>query len=215
MTYPEYFAKAGSVQGSARKSDCSKITQSKSRTSILKNLSRPGVVASVALSILLVALTLSPSLQVTSPTAGVVTAFSETIATVASSDCSTPKSEWDLGQTACAAVTGAIGVRRILWITPDSQVADVSSPFSGSGSDTYTFLTSGPFAQYGTWRVLSIDNAGNGFAIAAFLVRPDNTQNADLSIHIFGPNEANAGGAISYRIEIVNKGPNPAQSVVL
>src|SRR5262245_38390493 len=106
MRYPEYFSNAGSVQGSTQKSDRSKIKQSKSRTSIVKNLSRPGVVASIGLSILLVALTLSPSLQVTSPGGGVVTAFSETISTVASSDCSTPKSEWDLGQTACADVSG-------------------------------------------------------------------------------------------------------------
>lgn len=178
-------------------------------------LINPSRARAAFLLVTLLALGFGASLNGAGPRAGIVTAFTETAATFASSDCATPKSEWDLGQTACAGVTGAGGSRRIVWIAPDGEVADVSDQFTGAGSDTYTLLTTGPFAQYGTWKVVSIDSAGNGFSGAAFLVRPENVASADLVIRKFGPLRAIAGGGISYDIEIINRGPDAALNVVL
>jgi len=145
-----------------------------------------------------------------------VAAFAESIATFQSDDCLTPKSEWNLGQTACAGVTGApSGLdQRIVWVAPDGNVADVSTSFMDSGTDTYTLLTSGPFAQNGTWRVASIDNAGKVYAATSFLVHPT-TASADLTVRKFGPDEAFAGSSISYTIQVSNSGPDTALAVVL
>src|SRR6476469_6692270 len=82
---------------------------------------------SVTLSLLLVGLTLAPSMRGPLTRGGSVIAFDETINTFASSDCATPKSEWDLGQTACAVATGAVSSRRIAWVAPDGAIAQVSS----------------------------------------------------------------------------------------
>jgi uncharacterized repeat protein (TIGR01451 family) len=143
-----------------------------------------------------------------------VAAFAETIGTFQSNDCSTPKSDWDLGQTACAGVAGAGGERRIVWVAPDGNVADVSDAFTGASTDTYTLLTTGPFAQYGTWRVVSVDSAGTGYAAASFLVHPT-TPSVDLQVLKFGPDQAFAGGSISYTIQVTNQGPDTAANVIL
>src|SRR5881628_3891379 len=57
----------------------------------------------IALSLLLVSLTLAPSMLVRS--GGSVTAFSESIATYLS-NCSTSQTSFNLGDTACAVATG-------------------------------------------------------------------------------------------------------------
>jgi hypothetical protein len=170
-----------------------------------------GPLVRIALAVLLVGLTLSASMFERGRSTA---AFSESIATFDSA-CSASKAVWDLNQTACAKATGTTGERRIVWVAPDGRIADVSTPFSGNGSDTYTFLTSGDFAQYGTWTVKTVDNSGAGFALASFLVRNAGVDNVDLVVSKFGPDTAIAGGVVSYRIEILNRGPNVAQSVVL
>ena len=143
-------------------------------------------------------------------------ATAESIATFASSDCTTPKSDWDLGQTACAVATGTTGKRRIVWVAPDGVIADQGTPFNnGTGSDNYTFLTSGPFAQYGTWTVKTIDDSGAGFAIATFLVRNPAINNVDLLVSKFGPELATPGNDVTYRIEVTNRGPDAAANLVL
>ena len=166
----------------------------------------------LALAVMLVFLTLTASMIEGERSTA---AFSETIGTFAGNDCSTAKSAWGLNETACAVVTGTIGERRIVWVAPDGSIADVSAPFTGNGSDTYTFLPTGPLAQYGTWIVKTVDNSGGGFAIASFLVRDASMDNVDLVVSKFGPDKVIAGGAVSYRIEVLNRGPNVAQAVVL
>jgi uncharacterized repeat protein (TIGR01451 family) len=147
----------------------------------------------------------------------VASASTESISTVASSDCTTPKSQWALGQTACAVVTGGSGERRIVWIAPDGAIAQVSPAFSDTGEDRYTLLSGpDPLAQTGTWKVESMDNAGSGFAVATFLVLdPGQTSNADLSILKFGPLQAVASDSISYTIQATNRGPDTALTVVV
>ncbi len=145
---------------------------------------------------------------------GVVFALAETIATF-DTDCSTPKAAWNLGGTACAVVPNAPAGRRIAWISPDGGIARVGPSFTGTGSDTYTIPATGPLAQLGTWKVESMDNAGAGFAITTFLVRDPSIANADLSILKVGPSGAVAGDAVSYLIQITNRGPDAAQAVVL
>jgi uncharacterized repeat protein (TIGR01451 family) len=140
---------------------------------------------------------------------------SESISTF-DGDCTTPKTTWDLGGTACATATGAPDDRRIAWVAPDGTIAQLSSFFSGSGSDTYQIPTgSDPFAQVGTWAVTTIDINGVVSSEAEFVVRDPNNASVDLSISNHGPFQISSGSQISYRVEVVNKGPDAAQSVVI
>src|SRR4030095_76311 len=138
-----------------------------------------GLPLRLALSALLATLTLAASMFERGRSTA---AFAESIGTFASSDCLTVKTVWGLNETACAVATGTTGERRIVWGAPDCSIANVSTPFSGNGSDTYTFLPSGPFAQYGTWTVKTVDASGGGFALASFLVRDASVDNVDLVV---------------------------------
>jgi uncharacterized repeat protein (TIGR01451 family) len=144
-----------------------------------------------------------------------VEAFAENVGTFAS-DCATPKSTWNLGETVCAEATGAPDDRRIAWVAPNGTIAQVSNFFSGSGSDTYQVPTgSDPFAQVGTWAVTTIDTNGVVSSEAKFVVRNPNSASADLQVSNYGPFQTSAGNTISYRVEVINLGPDAAQSVVL
>lgn len=182
---------------------------------IAKRRFRSGpLLVSVTLSLLLVTLTLSPSIRGTFTRGASVTAFDETISTFASTDCSTPKTSWNLGQTACAVATGSPEDRRIAWVAPDGSVADVTDFYSGTATDSYTFTTGAdPLAQVGTWTVQTIDPSGATFAVAEFVVRDPNNASADLSINNFGPFQVTAGANVNYRVELTNKGPDDAQNV--
>jgi uncharacterized repeat protein (TIGR01451 family) len=169
---------------------------------------------SFALGSLLAAMVLSASAP-RMLTHGSVNAFDESIATFAGSDCTTPKIAWDLGQTACAVATGAVGDRRISWVAPNGAVAQVSATYTGTASDTYVIPTSGSFAQVGTWLVVTIDGSGVGFSSAEFVVRDPANARADLSIGSFGPFQVSPGNNVNYRVEVTNKGPDAAQNVTL
>lgn len=201
-------------------SSVTRITTSAKRTAIAilhpnKNLRSGTLSISVSLSLLLVGLVVSPSMHGMLRRGGSVTAFDESIHTFASSDCATPKSVWDLGQTACAVATGAVGSRRIAWVAPDGAVAQLSSDFSDTASDSYAIPTVGNFAQVGTWTVQTIDASGVGFSSAEFVVKDPANASVDLSIGNFGPFQISPGNNINYRVEVTNKGPDSAQSVTL
>lgn len=145
-----------------------------------------------------------------------VSAFSESISTFDSGDCTTPKTSWDLGQTVCAVAMGSPQDRRIAWVAPNGAITQLSGFFSGTANDTYSIPTApDPFAQVGNWMVTIIDNNGVAFAAAEFVVRDPNHTNADLSIRKYGPFQVSPGSNIDYRIELTNTGPDDAQNVAL
>lgn len=147
---------------------------------------------------------------------GSVSAFAESIMTVSSNDCQTPKSSWDLGQSACARVTGApIGNRRIIWVAPDGTVAQAAAITSDPATDTYDIPTTGQFAQVGTWSVKTIDNRGVGRVSATFSVLSPTSPNADLAITKSGPAQVSAGSSVSFTLTATNAGPDDAQDVAI
>ena len=165
----------------------------------------------IALSLLLVSLTLAPSMLVRR--GGSVTAFSESIATYSNTDCSTSKTSWNLGETACAVATGATGPRAIVWYAPNGLVAQRSNFFTGTGSDSYTFQTTGSYAQVGTWLVRTVNPDGDAISSAAFTVHDPVLASADLSIVKSGPGTVPAGSSISYSVTVYNLGPDADQNV--
>jgi len=201
-----------------------RLNEIKRSNSLSQNDDRRGIVSrklldprrltvGIGLSVVLMALMFLPAIQRLNHKS--VSAFDESIATFASSDCTTPKAAWDLGQTACAVANGVVGDRRIAWVAPNGAVAQFSNSFTGTGSDTYAIPTTGNFAQVGTWTVQTIDGSGVGFADAEFVVRDPANASVDLGIGNFGPFEVSAGNNINYRVEVTNKGPDDAQNVVL
>jgi len=141
---------------------------------------------------------------------------SETIGIFLAADCVTPKTAWNLGETACAVVTGVLEDRRIAWIAPDGTIAQVSDYLSGTVRDSYQLQTgSDVMAQVGTWRISIIDNNGVASAAASFVVRDPHHPSADLSLSAFAPSQTSAGSDTVYRLEVTNRGPNDAQHVTL
>lgn len=209
------FATIQSLLSILTRSIFSSTEHSKPR-SITKRVSRfRRLSLSIGLSALLVGLTLSPSIQGMF-TRGSVTAFDESIATFAA-DFTTPKSVWNLGETANAKATGSPEDRRIAWVAPDGTVAQVTGFFSGTATDSYVLETgAAPLAQVGTWTVQTINPSGAAFVAAQFVVRDPSNANADLAIGKYGPtSQISADNNITYRIEIINHGPDDAQSVTL
>jgi uncharacterized repeat protein (TIGR01451 family) len=183
-----------------------------------KNFNRAYSIRSISLSVALVLLVtgfiLLPSMH---PFINSLVRADESIATFASADCTTPKSTWNLGETACAVATDAPSDRRIAWVAPNGNTAQVSSSTTGGTfSDSYHIPTgSDPFAQVGTWTVQTIDANGAANTSAQFVVRDPNNTNADLAIGNFGPFQTSAGSNINYTIEVINHGPDDAQVVTI
>jgi uncharacterized repeat protein (TIGR01451 family) len=158
----------------------------------------------------------------------------ETIETFAS-DCTTPKTDFDLGQTVCAKITGAplgSGGRaavRIGWVSPYgslAQGADITTdPQTGSyvipTSQTQTFTDSGGGTvvadNRGTWTIGTY-SAGDGSrrVTAEFTVHDPATAYADLTVNQATSNDQPAAGSTNtFSVFVTNRGPDAAQNVVL
>lgn len=170
----------------------------------------------LGLGLLVLAFFVLPSMRINVASGVSVNAFDESISTFASSDCATPKSTWNLGQTACATATGSPDDRRIAWVAPNGAVAQVSNFYSGTLSDSYSIPTgTDRFAQVGTWTVEIIDPSGVASAAAEFVVTDPGNASVDLAIGKFGPTQATPGSNLNFRVEVINRGPNDAQNVVI
>ena len=178
-----------------------------------------GLAIGIALAMLLAGVTLSPSMHLLTH-GGSVNAADESISTFDNTNCTTPKSSWNLDGTACAVATNAPSDRRIAWVAPDGNTAQVSNSSSGdlggTFSDSYHIPTgTDPFAQVGTWTVQTIDASGTANTSAQFVVHDPANFNADLAIAKYGPSQNSADANINYRIELINHGPDDAQAVTL
>jgi len=210
------------IKRSVMRSTLSSVKRRAASIPISKKLFRSNALtAFMILGVLLAALTLSP-MRGLFMQGGSVTAFvDESIATYAA-DFSTPKNSWNLGETANAKATGSptdsgcdTGCRRIAWVAPDGKIAQVSAPYLGTLNDSYPIPSGAdPFAQVGNWTVQTIDADGVANTSAVFVVHAA-TPNADLAIGKYGPAQVSAGANVSYRIEIINHGPDDAQTVTL
>ncbi len=151
---------------------------------------------------------------------------SESISTFAT-DCATPKTIFNLGDTVCAVATGSLLAstdpanpsppqRRFQWVTPDGNIFKVGPDvLTDPQEDSITIPLTGTSAQVGTWVVKTIDASSNGHAVARFTVRDPANAAVDLWTPIFAPFEASAGSSAPFTVFVTNKGPNDAQNVQL
>ena len=141
------------------------------------------------------------------------------------SDCTTPKTIFNLGDTVCAVATGSLlgspinnvpTQRRFQWVTPDGSIFQ-SGPdvTTDPQNNSITIPTTGTSAQVGTWTVKTVDASKNGHAVARFTVRDPDFAAVDLWTPIFAPFEASAGSSAPFTVFVTNKGPNDAQNVHL
>jgi uncharacterized repeat protein (TIGR01451 family) len=163
-------------------------------------------------------------------------ATGETIETFAS-DCTTPKTDFNLGETVCAKITGAPqpdngrAQRRIGWVSPYgslAQGADITTdPQNGTysipASQTQTFTDGGGGTvvvdNRGTWSINTFYTGdGSLRASAYFTVHDPATPNVDLTVTQSSNQQTtgvDAGSSGSFSIFVSNRGPDAAQNVVV
>jgi len=153
------------------------------------------------------------------------------------SDCTTPKTDFDLGETVCAKITGApLGevdraARRIGWVSPYgslAQGADIATdPQNGTylipSTQTQTFTDSGGGTvvvdNRGTWTVNTYSTADGSLRTSAnFTVHDPDTPYVDLSV---GQSVSETGSTVAagsngkFKIIVSNRGPDAGANVVL
>ncbi len=150
----------------------------------------------------------------------------ETI-TIHRQDCTTPATDFNLGETVCAKLTGApVGTRirrRLAIVNPAGLVVAKANVISNPQSLTLA-LPADAISTYeqntvdnrGTWRVnnLSTENAGVKTG-ATFVLRDPSVPVASLSItkNLVGPEQVADGSVLTFSLSVSNSGPDNAASV--
>ncbi len=149
----------------------------------------------------------------------------ETIAVLAS-DCTTPKSVFQVGDTVCIVVSGVplstSFPRHVTWECPNLDIpqsaAITSDPQTGSLLITPTFTVGGSVADSrGTWRVV----VRNPFflypeATASFTVSDQANPEADIGVaSSFQSDSASVGSSVVFGLQVTNYGPDSSANVQL
>jgi uncharacterized repeat protein (TIGR01451 family) len=148
----------------------------------------------------------------------------ETIATYAE-DCTTPKTDFNFGETICAVVTNAtVGANeRLVWGHTDGFLAREVFINSASQTDqlllTPTSILGGETVNNrGTWRIRSINTDGEPVAETKFTIHDPATLTGDLSVYKFiesGEPKVNENTDVRFVISVSNFGPDDASNVEL
>lgn len=148
----------------------------------------------------------------------------ESIATFAE-DCTTPKTDFNFGDTICAVITNVrIGANeRLVWGHTDGFLA--REVFLNSATQTDTLLLTPTSVlggdtvnNRGTWRILSIDVDGAPVADTTFTIHDPATPTGDLSVYKFnqqGLSKVNEDTDVNFVISVSNFGPDDASNVSL
>jgi uncharacterized repeat protein (TIGR01451 family) len=154
----------------------------------------------------------------------------ETLNTYAS-DCVTPKSSFNLGETVCAKVTGApLGVggaaaQRLTWVAHNGSVTQASNVTSSTQTSTYLLPTTATqtlggvtIDNRGTWRVnVSSTTDGSLGSTALFTVHDPAGSFADLmvnqGVNLAASEVGTSGSNGKFGLVVTNLGPDAAQSV--
>ncbi|HEX8775139.1 MAG TPA: immunoglobulin-like domain-containing protein [Pyrinomonadaceae bacterium] len=149
----------------------------------------------------------------------------ETVTLYAGPGCTVPKTVFELGDVACAKVTGIpLGAsRRIAWVDPEGFIERTASIVSDGQTDQWTNpstpegLIAGTFVvrNRGTWRANLITSRGSVLASAFYTVKDPANAEVDLSINLsaLGDDSPTAGSQVQYAVNISNEGPSDAANV--
>ena len=151
----------------------------------------------------------------------------ETMETFAA-DCTTPKTEFLLGETVCAKVTGAPGssIQAFYWSNASNFLVQNSPILTATQEDTFVLpaANTSPIGVFtannrGTWKITAagIDDAV-ARAIAFITVTNPAEAAADLSVFKFttsGESRVTEGTNVTFNLHVANVGPNAATNVTL
>ena len=148
----------------------------------------------------------------------------ESIATYAD-DCTTPKTDFNFGDTICAVVSNVRvgGNERLVWGHTDGFLAREVDLNSVTQNDSLlltptSVLGGNTVNNRGTWRIWSIDVDGAPVADTTFTIHDPATPTGDLSVYKFnsdGLSEVNEDTDINFTISVSNFGPDSASNVSL
>jgi uncharacterized repeat protein (TIGR01451 family) len=148
----------------------------------------------------------------------------ETIATFAE-DCTTPKNDFNFGETICAVVSNArLGANeRLVWGHTDGFLAR-EVPITGTSLTDSLLLTPTSILggetvnNRGTWKIWSIDVDGAPVAETTFTIHDPELVTGDLAVYKFnqkGESKVNENTDVSFEISVTNFGPDAASNVEL
>lgn len=155
---------------------------------------------------------------VTSGVASAASAAPETV-TIYADDCSTPKTDFYLGETVCAVVYGAPPPsdgwrqRYFQWVTPNQWVTQQADILSEKQKDIFTLPLSGEFARVGKWTLRTVDSEPGMQTLTSFNVHHPRIFYADLALQKQGPVMIIPGERIEYEVWVFNQGPEYAEKV--
>ncbi|MDX6403372.1 MAG: hypothetical protein QOH70_827 [Blastocatellia bacterium] len=153
-------------------------------------------------------------------------AASPSIATFLGAGCTTPQSDFVLGQTVCAHVTGGTALpRRLQFVDPSGFVRQTTNITSDPQDITFDIpatqtstVGNNQVDNRGTWRVNMVSSRGTLVTRTTFVVTDPARAEADVSVSK-SVTEANAtvtaGSTSTFQIEVRNNGPNDAKDVIL
>ncbi|MFL6255471.1 MAG: PxKF domain-containing protein [Pyrinomonadaceae bacterium] len=137
-------------------------------------------------------------------------------------DCTTPKSDWNLGETVCVKVDGAVNLSRVQLVNPAGYAysrADIGlGPQTVSftiPSDATTTSDDSAFDNRGTWRITLVDapSAGALLSVPITVHDPQLTVANLQVIKTLGSSQAVAGADVDATVRVFNAGPDAAASV--
>ena len=144
----------------------------------------------------------------------------------AAGNCTTPQSDFTLGQTVCARVTGGTALpRRLQFVDPSGFVRQTTNITSDPQDITFnipatqtSLVGNNTVDNRGTWRVNMVSSRGTLVTRTTFEVTDPARALADVSV-TKSVTEANAsvtaGSSSTFQIEVRNNGPNDAKDVIL
>lgn len=149
---------------------------------------------------------------------------SESIATFAE-DCTTPKTDFNFGETVCAVVANApLGANeRLVWGHTDGFLAREVMIASVTQSDSLLLTPTSVIGSLtvnnsGTWVISSIDVDGAPVATTKFTIHDPEVITSDLSVYKFpetGESKVNENTNVRFTISVSNLGPDTATNVDL
>ena len=151
----------------------------------------------------------------------------ESIATFAA-DCSTPKTDFNLGETVCARVTGSpLGLspqRQLSWVNPAGVIVQSSAITADPQLSSFTLPATSTSTTAGitvdnrrTWKITSSDTAEVSIqAVTPFPVHDPGQATVDLVIYTgfsLSESDFSAGSDVVSRVLVQNFGPSNALNV--
>jgi hypothetical protein len=166
-----------------------------------------------------------PAIEQYFPLAALIQAGPETVTLYAGPNCTTPKTDFELGDVACAKVTGVpFGAsRRLTWTDPEGFIERITPILTDGQTDLWTNPTTadGLIAGYfvvrnrGTWRANLVTSRGSVITSAFYTVKDPAQAVVDLSINLsaLGDDSPTAGSQVQFSVNVANDGPSNAANV--